>query len=57
MSDTGEIAEGLASALLGKLGVPNAIGALILDQIFPSGGLPSYFAEVTPRSRKSSTKR
>jgi hypothetical protein len=46
MSDTGEIAEGLASALLGKLGVPNAIGALILDQIFPSGGLPSYFAEV-----------
>lgn len=52
MPSTGQIAESLAAALIGKLPIPGPIGALILNSIFPSGGLPSYFSEVYAQIRQ-----
>jgi hypothetical protein len=48
MSSVVDLARDLSSALLGKIGIPDCIGALILGQLFPGGdeGPPSYFTEV-----------
>ena len=49
MSSIVDLAKNLSGALLGKIGIPDCIGALILGELFPGGDEgqpPCYFTEV-----------
>jgi hypothetical protein len=52
LPSTGQIAQSLAAAVIGKLPIPGPFGALIMSSIFPSGGLPSYFNQVYQQIRQ-----
>ena len=46
------MAQAMALAVAGEAGVPGEIGALVMNMAFPSGGLPSYFTEVSAEIKK-----